>query len=123
MLARQSFILIAAFVSYRAGVSRARNISDRMTKRCSDNAAAIARMRQLHQHGGVSSLPEDEEYSAKLAEDYGLDKEKALGHVDIQGDDDDIDENEVGGVFGGVSSARLSPAQPVQIYVEVLSSE
>jgi hypothetical protein len=127
---RQSSRLTAIAASYRARASRAGEKSDRVSKRYSDKAAAIARMRQLHRNGGVASLPGADAKSADLSTEGGPDKEDALGHVDDQDDDDDgsiggssRDESGEGGVDGEESSAQLSPAQHVQSLVEGLSSE
>jgi hypothetical protein len=113
--------------SYRARTSSAGTNSKRVSTRYSEKTAAIARMRQINQNGGIASLPEIDVDSAALSVDNGLDKEDSLGQIDDQEDDSIIASGSVevgeGGVRGEESRAQLSPARRVQSLVEGLSAE
>jgi hypothetical protein len=113
--------------SYRARTSSAGTNSKRVSTRYSEKTAAIARMRQINQNGGIASLPEIDVDSAALSVDNGLDKEDSLGQIDDQEDDSIIAFGSVeageGGVRGEESRAQLSPARRVQSLVEGLSAE
>jgi hypothetical protein len=81
---RQSSRLMAIAASYRARAPSAGKYSNRVSKRYSETTAAIARMRQLNQNGGIASLPEIDVYSTALSVDDGQDKEDTLRQIDDQ---------------------------------------
>jgi hypothetical protein len=98
-----------------------------VSKQYKETTAAIARMRQLNQNGGIASLPEIDVYSTALLVDDGLDKEDTPGQIDNQEGERiigsacvEICEAEVG---GEELSAQLSPEMHRQGLVEGLSAE
>jgi hypothetical protein len=83
----QSSRLMEIAATYRARASSSGTNSKRVSTRYSEKTAAIARMRQINQNGGIASLPEIDIDSAALSVDNGLDKEDSLGQIDDQEDD------------------------------------
>jgi hypothetical protein len=118
---------MAIAASYRARATSAGKNLNRVSERHSETTAAITRMRQLNQNGGIASLPEIDVYSTALSVPDGLDKEDTLGHVDDQEGESVIGSACVeicGGEVGGEeSSAHSSPEIRVQGLVEDLNAE